>query len=80
MNISSISANENEIFMDWEMTMIFRKTPSTLLFGATKLTLCEEGRIIHQRITMTYGAISLPQRTDYEKNLSKIHEADIWVI
>ncbi len=29
--------------------MIFRKTPSTTLFGATKLTLGENGRIIHQR-------------------------------
>ncbi len=49
MKISSIAANENEILMDWEMTMIFRKTPSTTLFGATKLTLGENGRIIHQR-------------------------------
>ena len=49
MKISSIAANENEIFMDWEMTMIFRKTPSTSLFGATKLTLGVDGRIIHQR-------------------------------
>ena len=49
MKISSIAANENEIFMEWEMTMIFRKTPDTSLFGATKLTLGDDGRIIHQR-------------------------------
>jgi len=49
MAIASIAASNNEIFMDWEMTMIFRKTPSTSLFGATKLTLGEDGRIIHQR-------------------------------
>jgi len=49
MKIISIATIENEIFMEWEMTMIFRKTPNTSLFGATKLTLGESGRIIHQR-------------------------------
>ncbi len=49
MKISSISASENVIFMEWEMVMIFRKTPSTSLFGCTKLTLGPDGRITHQR-------------------------------
>jgi hypothetical protein len=29
--------------------MIFRKTPSTPIYGCTKLTLDKNGRIIHQR-------------------------------
>ena len=49
MDISSIAASQNMIFMDWKMTMIFRKTPSTPIFGCTKLTLGSDGRIIHQR-------------------------------
>lgn len=49
MNITAIAANDNLIFMEWEMTMIFRKTPSTTLYGCTKLTLNEDGRITHQR-------------------------------
>jgi len=49
MKIFSIAANQDEIFMEWEMTMIFRKTPSTSLFGCTKLTLGDDGRITHQR-------------------------------
>jgi limonene-1,2-epoxide hydrolase len=49
MKIFSIAANQNGIFMDWEMTMIFRKTPSTPVYGCTKLTLGEDGRITHQR-------------------------------
>ena len=49
MKISSIAVQENVIFMDWEMIMIFRKTPSTSLFGCTKLTLGEDGLITHQR-------------------------------
>ncbi len=49
MKIKSIAARENKIFMEWEMRMIFRRTPSTSLFGSTKLTLGEDGRITHQR-------------------------------
>ena len=49
MKISSIAQGEHEIFLEWEMIMIFRKTPSTSLFGCTKLTLGDDGRITHQR-------------------------------
>lgn len=49
MKIFSIAANDSQIFMEWEMTMIFRKTPSTSLFGCTKLTIGADGRITHQR-------------------------------
>lgn len=49
MKISAIAAEKDMIFMQWEMTMIFRKTPSTSLYGCTKLTLNEDGIIIHQR-------------------------------
>ena len=49
MDITAIASNENLIFMEWEMTMIFRKNPSTTLYGCTKLTLDENGRITHQR-------------------------------
>jgi hypothetical protein len=49
MDISSIACNPPVIFMEWKMTMIFRKTPSTPIFGCTKLTLDESGLIIRQR-------------------------------
>jgi limonene-1,2-epoxide hydrolase len=49
MNITAIASGENLIFMQWEMTMIFRNTPSTILYGCTKLTLDDDGRITHQR-------------------------------
>ena len=49
MNITAIASNENHIFMQWEMTMIFRNTPSTTLFGCTQLTLDDAGCITHQR-------------------------------
>jgi len=49
MEILDIAAGENVIFMQWIMTMIFRKTPSTPLYGCSKLTLNPEGLIIKQR-------------------------------
>jgi limonene-1,2-epoxide hydrolase len=63
MKIFSIAANEDEIFMEWEMTMIFRKTPSTSLFGCTKLTLGDDGQITHQRDYYDLWGY-LPQKLD----------------
>jgi limonene-1,2-epoxide hydrolase len=49
MEIRSIVQDSNVIFMDWTMTMIFKRSPSTPIYGSTKLTLHEDGRIIEQR-------------------------------
>jgi len=49
MNIPSIVMENNIIFMEWEMTMIFKKFPSSTIYGSTKLTLHQDGRIIEQR-------------------------------
>ncbi|OPL14845.1 MAG: limonene-1,2-epoxide hydrolase [Firmicutes bacterium ML8_F2] len=49
MDIFNIAQNSNIIIMDWKMTMIFRKSPSTPIYGCTRLTLHEDGRIIEQR-------------------------------
>lgn len=49
MSISSLATGENFIFMEWTMVMIFKKTPSTPIYGCTKLTFGEDNRITHQR-------------------------------
>lgn len=49
MDIHSIFMKNNEIIFDWTMTMMFNKFPSTPIYGSTKLTLHEDGRIINQR-------------------------------
>lgn len=49
MEIVSIAQNGDIIIFDWIMTMIFKKFPSTPLYGSTKLTLNEDGFIIKQR-------------------------------
>ena len=49
MEILSIAQDSNIILFDWVMTMAFNKYPDTPVYGSTKLTLHEDGRIIHQR-------------------------------
>ena len=49
MDIHSVARNANVIFLQWTMTMMFTRFPSTPVYGCTKLTLHEDGRIIGQR-------------------------------
>ena len=49
MEIVSIAKEDNVIIMDWIMTMMFKRFPSTPVYGSTKLTIHEDGRIIGQR-------------------------------
>jgi len=49
MHIPDIVMSGTSVFMQWEMTMMFKKFPSSTMYGTTKLTLNEEGRILLQR-------------------------------
>jgi limonene-1,2-epoxide hydrolase len=49
MNIVRALMEENIVFLEWEMTLSFKKYPSSKLFGASRLTLNNEGKIIEQR-------------------------------
>lgn len=49
MDIITLCMNENIVFMQWEMTMMFKKFPSSTLYGCSKLTLDENSLIIEQR-------------------------------
>lgn len=49
MEIHAIAQDGDTIFLEWTMTMMFKKFPSTPVFGSTVLTLGEDGRIIRQR-------------------------------
>lgn len=49
MEIVSIAQNENIIIFDWIMTMMFKKYPSTPMYGSTKLTISAAGKILQQR-------------------------------
>jgi len=49
MNIVNASMEGNIVFIEWEMTLSFKKYPSSILYGSSRLTINEEGKIIEQR-------------------------------
>jgi len=49
MELLAIAQNDNVIMFDWVMTMMFKKYPSTPLYGSTKLVLSEDGLIKEHR-------------------------------
>jgi len=49
MNIVNAVLQENIVFLEWEMTIKFKKNPSSVLYGSSRLTLNSNGKIIGQR-------------------------------
>jgi len=49
MNVVRATMQGNIIFIEWEMTIIFKKNPRSVLYGASRLTLNENGLIKEQR-------------------------------
>jgi limonene-1,2-epoxide hydrolase len=49
MKIVNILFEGKIIFFEWVMRLSFKKYPNSKLFGASRLTLNEEGKIIEQR-------------------------------
>jgi len=49
MDIKNITQNGNIIFLEWEMSMSFKKYPNSSIFGSSRVTLNDSGKIIEQR-------------------------------
>ena len=49
MRIVNSIMQGNQVFIEWEMTIGFKKYPNSIMYGASRLTLNEEGKIIEQR-------------------------------
>lgn len=49
MNIVNTVQQENIIFIEWEMTISFKKNPSSILYGSSRLTISENDKILEQR-------------------------------
>jgi len=49
MKIVRAVMEDNMIFLEWEMTIKFKKNPSSVLYGTSRLTLNDEGKITEQR-------------------------------
>jgi limonene-1,2-epoxide hydrolase len=49
MDIKNIAQNGNVIFLEWEMSLSFKKYPNSSVYGSSRVTLNERGKIIEQR-------------------------------
>lgn len=49
MNIVRVAQHGRDIFIEWEMTIKFKKNPSSILYGTSRVTLNENGKIAEQR-------------------------------
>jgi limonene-1,2-epoxide hydrolase len=49
MRIVNVIMDRDIIFIEWEMTISYKKYPSSVLYGASRLTLNNEGKIAEQR-------------------------------
>jgi limonene-1,2-epoxide hydrolase len=49
MHIVRTAQQDKFIFIEWEMTIKFKKNPSSVMYGSSRVTLNDEGKIIEQR-------------------------------
>lgn len=49
MNLINVIMHESIVFIEWEMTLSFKKYPSSILYGSSRLTINKEGKIAEQR-------------------------------
>ena len=49
MRIVDAVMQENRVFIEWEMTIGFKRNPSSILYGTSRLTINEKGKIKEQR-------------------------------
>lgn len=49
MEILRTAQNGKDIFIEWEMTIVFKNRPRSVIFGSSRVTLNDEGKIMVQR-------------------------------
>ena len=49
MHVVTAVQQENIIFIEWEMKISYKKNPSSVLYGSSRLTINEAGKISEQR-------------------------------
>lgn len=49
MKLVRTMQQDNDIFIEWEMTISFKKYPPSVMYGASRLSLNEKGKITEQR-------------------------------
>lgn len=49
MELKKVVQHENDFFIEWEMTISFKKYPSSIIYGCSRITINERGKIAEQR-------------------------------
>lgn len=49
MKITHALMQEGQVFIEWEMTIGFKKYPNSIMYGCSRLTINADGKIIEQR-------------------------------
>lgn len=49
MKVVRAVQEDNVFFVEWEMTISYKKAPSSVLYGASRVTTNDKGKIIEQR-------------------------------
>ncbi len=49
MTLTKVTQNNFDFFLEWEMTISYKKYPSSVMYGVSRLTINENGKIIEQR-------------------------------
>lgn len=49
MAVLRVVMEDRTVFVEWEMTILFKKTRTSVIYGASRLSLNEGGKIIEQR-------------------------------
>jgi limonene-1,2-epoxide hydrolase len=49
MHIVRVMKQDHILFIEWEMTISYKKNPSSVLYGSSRLTINDDQKIIEQR-------------------------------
>ena len=49
MKLLKAVQHDSDIYIEWEMTISYKRYPSSVLHGASRLTINEKGKIVEQR-------------------------------
>jgi ketosteroid isomerase-like protein len=79
MHIVDVSQTGDVIFLEWEMTLMFERYPSSTLYGCTKLTLDDDGLIVRQRDYYDLWGDIFDNIPRFAKRLPPLHAPEVRV-
>ncbi len=49
MHLVKVVQNDFDFFIEWEMTISYKKYPSSVMYGTSRITINAQGKIVEQR-------------------------------